>query len=411
MANAQPTSSEPNHAQLLMADWVIGAGPTAIKAGAVALVGARIVEVFDSHSAARRWARENSAEEHSLPSGILAPGWVNAHSHLELTGLAGKISCAGGFPSWIGRITQAKRTLGHSEYQLGVELGANRLLRGGTTGVGDIDSQSVGGAVDSPIRMRLYREALDAFHVHRTERAMASVTEPLGGCSGIQEGMAPHASFTVSPGLMGGMAELARKRSLPVTVHWSETQDEVEWLLHGTGPLAEFLGESPRCSGLDILQGAGLLASHVSLVHGNFPAQHEEQRLAQAGVALVHCPGSHDFFGRDPFPMQRYLQAGVCVALGTDSQASNESLDMGREVALMRASFPWIDTALAYRMATEHGARALGWANSVGRIEVGFLGDLALFEAENLVHGDVLEVLTRGNPPAGRVWVDGIRAL
>ncbi|MCP5020585.1 MAG: amidohydrolase family protein [bacterium] len=402
-----PHSPQSNPVQVLLAEWVIGAGPVVIQGGGVALSKGRIARVFDNHAAARRWARESSAQVHSLPSGILAPGWVNAHCHLELTELAGKIPVDQGFSGWIGHLTRAKRELDLVDYRQGVELGAKRMLEGGTTSVGDIDSQNVGGALDSPIRMRLYREALDAFHQHRSHKALASVAEPLELRPGLQEGLAPHASFTVSPGLMEGMAKLARKRSLPVTVHWSETQEEVDWLLHGTGPFGDLLGDSPRRSGLDVLEGAGLLAPHLSLAHGNWPAPGEEERLARAGVSVVHCPGSHLFFGRGPFPLQRYLEAGVCLALGTDSQASNECLDMGREVALLRDSFPQVDAGQAFRMATEHGARALGWSDDVGRIEVGLLADLVHFEAEIQRSVDVLQVLTRENLPAGRTWVGG----
>ncbi|MFT5199270.1 MAG: cytosine/adenosine deaminase-related metal-dependent hydrolase [Planctomycetota bacterium] len=402
---------ESTASQVLLADWVMGPEAVPIKCGALGLFEGRISRVFEGHGAARRWAESHSARVQVLPSGILAPGWVNAHCHLELTGLAGQVSCEGGFFRWIGRIMHAKAAMDLADYRRGVQLGADRLLRGGTTSVGDIDSQNVGGDIDSPIRMLLYREALDAFHPHRTQAALASVVQPMGLREGLQEGLAPHASFTASAALLRGMAEVARSRSLPVTVHWSETQAEVDWLRDGEGSLAAVLGPSPHQSGLDLIEQAGLLESTLSLVHGNWPAAGEAERIAQAGATLVHCPGSHSFFGRERFPLEEYLEAGVCLAIGTDSQASNQELSMGREVALLRAAYPELDARSAFLMGTEHGARALGWTTWVGRILEGFRADLSLFGAQEMSQDDVLERLTTENLPVVGVWVEGRRVV
>jgi cytosine/adenosine deaminase-related metal-dependent hydrolase len=84
---------------------------------------------------------------------------------------------------------------------------------------------------------------------------------------------------------------------------------------------------------------------------------------------------------------------------------------MGREVALLRSAFPSLGAALAFQMATEHGARAVGLADQVGRIQAGWRADLVLFEASHLAQGDVLESLTRENLPAKYVWVDGERVV
>jgi len=129
---------------------------------------------------------------------------------------------------------------------------------------------------------------------------------------------------------------LVRRRRLAVAIHWSETAAERAWLEEGQGPLAAVLGTSPRTSGLDLLEAAGLLASSTALVHGNHPRRDEAARLAAHGVSLVHCPGTHAFFGREPFDFERALRAGVRIALGTDSLASNEELDLRREARLLR---------------------------------------------------------------------------
>jgi 5-methylthioadenosine/S-adenosylhomocysteine deaminase len=123
----------------------------------------------------------------------------------------------------------------------------------------------------------------------------------------------------------------------------------------------------------------------------------------------VHCPGTHRFFGRPPVPLEHYRRAGVPVALGTDSPASNEALDMRRELVLLRAAFPRLSPAEAFRMATGNGARALGLQGTIGRLRPGLAADLVAWRLQGSSPelGPVLDELTAGSPSAERVWVAG----
>jgi cytosine/adenosine deaminase-related metal-dependent hydrolase len=190
-------------------------------------------------------------------------------------------------------------------------------------------------------------------------------------------------------------------------MHWSETLEELEWMLHGRGPFAELLSDSPRLSGLDWIERAGLLRPGLSLVHGNLPQAGEPERLAARGVALVHCPGSHAFFEREPFPLDPYRRAGVTLALGTDSLASNSALDMGRELRLLRASAPSLSPAEAWELATLGGARALGLAGQVGELAPGARADFAVFELGEAGAEASLDALTAAEPRPAEVWIGG----
>ena len=347
-----------------------------------------------------------------LPEGVSTPGLVNAHAHLELHGLHGRMPADQGFSAWVGTLLAARAARSKSELERDADRGAARLLATGTTTVGDIDSTGAGlrsaNSGRGPTRI-LYREILDAWDPTRTAAALAGVARGLPRRRGVIEGLSPHAPFTTSTALLQGAAQVAARRRLPVTVHWSESGEEVRWLEENDGPLASVLPESPRMRGLDLLERAGVLGPRTSLVHGNLPRRGEPARVARAGCTLVHCPGTHAFFGRSPFPLERYRRAGVQMALGTDSLASNADLDLRGELALLRAAAPALSPEAAWEMATVGGARALGLEREVGQFRTGACADLVTFSVPLHSRRAALEALTAGIPTVRAVWLRGRR--
>jgi 5-methylthioadenosine/S-adenosylhomocysteine deaminase len=112
--------------------------------------------------------------------------------------------------------------------------------------------------------------------------------------------------------------------------------------------------------------------------------------LRGSGASVIHCPGSHRFFGHKRFPLEDLRTAGVRVALGTDGLASNEDLSMLREMRLLQEAYPGLSEEEILRMATIEGARALGLEKEIGSIEVGKKADLIavrrpVLEAESVV--------------------------
>ena len=376
---------------------------TWVEGGGLLVRGGRVERVLRSSAAV---ARAGVARVVDLETGVLTAGLVNAHAHLDLTGLA-KLPTDRGFSAWVGALLRARAQRSPGRLRADAVEGARRMLATGTTAVGDVDSTGAGlaSARDGrgPRRV-IFREVLDAWDPARTAPALAAVRRGLRSSATLREGLSPHAPFTTSRDLLAGAAAIAHRRSLPISVHWSESVDELEYLRHGRGPLASVLPPSPRTDGLDLLAQAGLLGRRTSLVHGNHPRRGEPDRIARAGATLVHCPGSHAFFGREPFPLARYRRAGVPVALGTDSLASNADLDLRRELALLRASCA-VGPREAWRMATVHGARALGLEREVGVLRAGRRADLVWYGTEAQGPGRTLDELTGGSPAVLGVWI------
>ncbi|HED66254.1 MAG TPA: hypothetical protein ENJ09_11940 [Planctomycetes bacterium] len=389
---------------ILRARWVLGPEGRLFD-GAVEVEGGEIRRLLVGSKA----IRNAGGRVEDLGDGLLAPGFVNAHAHLELGELKGRVRRGTSFVEWVGELLRERETLTDASLRTALERGTARLLETGTTAVGDIASTSVAGrASRGSIRSVVYREVLDAADSSRVESALAKVRRALPKRRLRIEGISPHAPYSVSAPLFDGVRELLGRRPMPVTVHWAETPGEVEWMRSGTGEWAPFLGRSPRSSGLDHIESAGLLNPRTSLVHGNHPEPGDPERIAEAGVVLVHCPGSHAFFDRPPFELGRYLRAGVRIALGTDSLASNEDLDMGRELGLLRRSHPGLAPLEAFRMATEGGAAALGFGRQVGELRPGAWADLAFHRFEGT---DPIEEVSLGRGEVAGVWVGGRRVF
>ena len=394
---------------LISARVLVLDGAHVLEGGGVLVSAGRIERVLRSRRAVLRAAV--TARWLDLPDLVLTPGLIDAHAHLELTPLAGRLRGAPGFVPWIGSLLRARQRLRTQELEAGVRRGARRLVASGVTAVGDIDSTGTTWRIARGLGLRVvaYRELLDAWDPARTDAAIALARRSSGpsrSASLVQRGLAPHAPFTTSRALLREAGVLARGRALPVTIHWAETPEESAWLERGRGPLARLLPASPRCRGLALLAEAGLLGRRTALVHGNHPARGEVELLARSRATLVHCPGTHAFFRRPPFPLERYRRAGVVVALGTDSLASNAELDLRREMGLLRRAFPALAPGEVFDMATAHGARALHLSRC-GRIRAGFDADLAAWRVESGGASAVLDELTASNGTAERVWVAG----
>jgi len=355
---------------------------------------------------------------------VVTAGLVNAHAHLDLGALAGRIDAGASFLAWVGRIIEARAALTPSDVARGVERSVDALLDTGTTSVIDIDGEGVAGEVTRACSLRTVelREVIDGSPAEWSERSEAALagartTLALPTSELHAFGVSPHGTHTVSDALLSRLSALQLPEPVPVAnqwaVHWAETPEECEWLERGTGPFAAWLGPSPGLSGTERLAAAGLLDGAL-LIHGNHPQEGEIERAARARATVVHCPGSHRFFGRGEFPARRYLTAGVMLALGTDSWASNESLDMRREMCLARETLG-LSAEEVWRMATEGGAAHLPWSHVTGRLDIGAAADLALFKFgetagdQGVSGGRILERLTSDEVELAAVFVAGER--
>jgi cytosine/adenosine deaminase-related metal-dependent hydrolase len=275
------------------------------------------------------------------------------------------------------------------------------LAASGTTAVGDITTIEGGfrAVRDSGLRGVVYFETI-GFKPERVESERERLRLLLERCPSsekVHTGISPHTPYTVGPRLWKLLHAEFRPRVNRYSVHVSEILEEAAFLEGGWGSFRALLRgagllekgwKPPRMSPLEYVDSFGFVAPGTSLVHGNFLTEADRRLLAErqkdGAVCIVHCPRAHRFFRRLPFPLAELQSDGIPVALGTDSLASNPSLDMLEEMKTLSADHPGLSAAVVLRMATLHGAEALGLEKEAGTLEVGKSADLAVIDVGDI---------------------------
>lgn len=335
-------------------------------------------------------ARAAGAEVVDWGSAAIIPGLVNAHTHLELTRLGGQLKSFSSFTDWIGQLVRARNSWVDGDYASSLETGTRQLLSSGVTLAGDISSGRIG-AEDAGLRLRrvVFGETLSLF----PDRAGAAIAEltailerPVSNPLLIR-GVSPHAPYSVSPELYRSAAMLAKVRAAPLTTHAAETRAERQFLESGKGEFVDFLmridalpqgWRAPGMSPIRYLDRLGVLGTRCVLAHCNYLDDDEIACISRTRSSVVYCPRSHAFFGHDPHPVRELLDAGVNVALGTDSLASNDSLSMLDEMRYLFAARKDVPASEILHSATIGGAVALGFGETLGRLAPGRIADFAV---------------------------------
>jgi cytosine/adenosine deaminase-related metal-dependent hydrolase len=413
----------------------VGATPIALRARHVLPIAADAIE--------NGWVRiergriagvgrgRPSGPVHDLGDAIILPGLVNAHTHLEFSDLDRPLPGGGGLPAWIERVVAMRRSRAAAgaddtaRLQAAVASGLEESAAAGVTAIGEIATASHPLAGHAGPLVRVFRETLGLLPV-----AMAAAGSALmrdlkrmhseGTCTGIS----PHAPYSVAESLGRQVVGEAVRRRLPVMMHLAESRDEAELLATGGGAfrtLLEQLGAwqpetPPRL--LSVADWITLLAKapRGAVVHGTFLPEDQAalSRLARHRdrLCLVVCPRTTlALSGRLP-PVEAFLAAGIRVAIGTDSRASNPDLSVLAECRTL-VEGGGVSPREALSMATRQGAWALAFERRCGILAPGRSADLAILRPSSR-HADPSEAvldpatqsvatLRRGHVIAGRV--------
>lgn len=335
--------------------------------------------------------------------GLLVPGLVNAHTHLELSDV-GAVDGGDGLPGWVGRQLAARR--GASVGAEAARRGAVALVAAGCAAVGDIGAQSSAELLcEAGLSGVAWVELLGldaAREVDGVARAAALGRVVAGPDARVVERAAAHAPYSTAVGL--ARAALRPVLGAPGTVHLAEDPAERTFLASASGPWAAVLdrlgvawrGRSgPGPGPVDWLRAAGALGPSTLAAHGVDLRPDERAALASAGVTICLCPRSNLHIGGVAPDVAALLAAGVPLALGTDSLASSPDLDVLGEIPVLVGLAPEVPVATWLAIATEGGARALG-AAGLGVLEVGASPGLLQLDAD-------VEGLRAGAP--SRAWL------
>ncbi|MHC1725137.1 MAG: amidohydrolase [Syntrophobacteraceae bacterium] len=315
---------------------------------------------------------------------VVLPGLVNGHTHAAMTlfrGLADDLPLM----QWLeDHIFPAEARLNEKWVYWGTMLACAEMILSGTTTFCDmyLFEHKVAEAAKAAGMRALVGEVLYDFPspcygpVESGLKHTESLIDRWRGDPLIRIAVEPHALYTCSPDLLRKCGEISEKHGVPLVIHLSETEAEVEQIVerYGKRPVAHLYGLG--------LLGPSLIADHCVALN-----ETDISMLCEKDVKVIHNPESNMKLASGIAPIPKLLAAGLTVALGTDGCASNNNLDMFGEmdtcaklhkVANMDPTI--LSAADVLKMATTGGAGALGWKGLTGRIQPGMLADIIVVD-------------------------------
>ena len=397
------------------ADAIVTGDAETLRDGAVVVDEAG--EVVDVGAAAEVLTRHAGAAVERV-RGVVLPGLVNAHIHLELSALRGRVPGGAGFVPWVEQMIGVRAELHPEEDSEAILRAVEELGAYGTVAVGEVTNslaavralarRGIVGCVFHEV-FGVERDALDR-RVADLGRAVEQTvgawpTPDLAYCP------TPHTLYTTHPDIVRRLLRDARERGLRASVHLAEHPAERRFLERGDGPVADWyesrlklrreLLEWPGASPVIFAKELGALGPHVLAVHLTDARREELDLIARSGSPVVLCPCSNLFIETRLPPLLAIRAAGIFPALGTDSLASNGSLDVLGEARALAVRFPTVRARDLLRMATWEGARALG-RGDIGRVARGARPGLLALDGDP---GDDPDAFVLRQVRAPRRWI------
>ncbi len=333
-----------------------------------------IQEVLDPDSAD---LPERSRIEHF--EGILCPGMVNAHCHLELSHMKGVVEEKTGLPKFLTEIV-SKRGFNAEARQSSFEAADSEMWQNGIQAVGDIcnTSDTVSTKSASKITYHSFVElfSLDAGKVKETV-ITGRHTALQFKQAGLRVTIVPHAPYSVNEELFEAIEALQFEFLGPRSMHNQETESENEMFVSGTGKLIDtfqrfgadlsgFVGRNRSSLAYSLPKFLG--TRPLILVHNSCTTMEEMRHAdrARTNIFWCTCPSANMYI-EDLIPnIPMWLNTGATVCVGTDSLASNHQLSILNELKLIQSKHPQIGLSELLTMATLNGAKALGLQDSIG---------------------------------------------
>ncbi len=381
---------------LYCASWIVPICSSPIKDGAIAVDYEHIKAVGPRDLVTEQFP---SAQIQNFPDAAILPGFVNAHSHLELTAMRGFLDNEEtDFGAWLKKLTIARQTrMTTDDLYVSAAWGACEAIRAGVTCVGDAATagfESMNAVRDVGLRGTVFQESFgpDARLAHDN---LATLTQQVLRLrklenSRMRAGVSPHAPYTVSAPQLELIADFAKREQLPVMMHAAESHAEDLLLREGRGPFAEGLAArgiswtAKSVSTIRYLEQVHILETKPLLAHCINVDTQDIQSIAASGACVAHCPKSNARLGHGRAPLLELLRHKVVVGLGSDSVASNNTCDLLEEarfamlIARIGAGDKTLTTSEAIRLATVGGARALAPCGPVGELSPGSPADFAV---------------------------------
>lgn len=398
--------------KILSAGYVLPISSEPIENGAVVIEKDKILAVGTFSELKEKHPQ---AAHEAFGEAAILPGFVNVHSHLEITAMRGFLDTVeNDFTAWLLKLTKTRaEILTDEDVKIAAIFGALEGARAGVTCFGDIGRFGAIGfeaLKKNKLRGVLFQEtefspdnktaAADFEKLKEKFSALRETENEL-----VKVGISPHSPYTVSRKLFENIAEYAIAENVKITIHAAESNEEAELLEKGTGfftKVYEKYGvdwQTPFCSPIEFLEKTGILQAKPLLAHCLKVSDSDIEIMRKTDSRIAHCPKSNSKFGHGIAPFEKFLDAKVKTGFGSDSVASNNVCDILEEARFavlsarnLASRKRFIEPKEAVETATLGGAKALGLENAVGTLESGKQADLIVISLENVAHMPVHDV-------------------
>ena len=400
----------------------------AIIDGAIAVRAGRILHVGDRAWVHRSLVDRGLAYQEVHWPGVLMPGLVNAHSHLQYSGMVGVgQGCYNGFDDWDVAFTREYRA--GRDWFADAAHGAALAIATGTTAIADIatDAAAASALHDAGLHGITYWEVMSwtnqAWATHgraEVEARLDALPSPPG------TGLSPHAPYSLDAVPLHEIPDIVRERGGRIHLHLGEAAFEREfdypdaesWFVAQHGSFTALRGAGLGTGATEFVDRLGVLGPDCHIAHGVYMTARDRAILRERGTTVALCPRSNAVIGLDEPPVAAYLHEGSPIAVGTDSLSSSPSLDVLADVAALHRiartqGYAGRDLATQLiRAATLGGAHAMGidtGPERTGYLAVGALADISFFALDVAEPLDTIEALAvDGAGTAAATFICGV---
>lgn len=334
-------------------------------------------------------------------NGILCPGFINAHCHLELSHMRGHIPKLTGLVDFVLKVVTERH---HAEQEIfnAIENAEDEMLQNGIVAVGDIcnNTLTIPQKNKGNLHYHNFIEAsgfIPAFAKERFQKSVSILDEYRSGIRYPLSSISPHAPYSVSPGMFSMINDLPDNNL--ISIHNQETEAENEFIEKGSGDLLRMYKQM----GIDIsffkptgktslqtwlphfTKGQTIILVHNVCTSGKdleFLKRTTHNKKQETFLCL--CPNANLYISNTLPDINMFMQHTDNIVLGTDSLASNDALNMGAEIKTLQQHFKNIDLAVLLKWATSNGAKALQMDEKLGSFEKGKQPGVLLLDGKDL---------------------------
>lgn len=384
---------------LVVAGWVLPVAPDenqVLRDHAIAITSGKIVDILPTPAALSKYTAEIHLDR---PQAVVMPGLINVHTHTGMTLMRGR---ADDMPllQWLHQVIWPIEAVFASKEEFcydGVLLSMAEMIGGGVTCFADMywsPDAAARAVIETGMRAIIgmiiiafpsaYASGIDEY-IDKGHQVM----ERYRGEERLTFAYSPHAPYTVPTDAWENLKDLSEENGVRVHTHLHETREEctASLALDRTNPACHM--SDHECHPLEDFRRIGLLSDRLVAAHMVHLTDDEISLCADMGVNIAHCPSSNSKLASGFCPVHKLLEAGVNVAIGTDSACSNNSLCMFNEMKLttlnaknLAGDATSVPAATTIRMATINGAKAFGIDGITGSLEVGKSADLICIDVE-----------------------------